>query len=228
MTLPCVVALVWAHSYRAPYWLSLGNSDWGTIGMVVTRGSALLCCNPGVHHGGRPVSTERFYQFRIGRRRVFLDPADLPDFWQEPIFQFGGAPGHYPTLRWQRTHWNVAGFAYQTAGFTSEDFRRTQGYWPPGLKWPSGPPAAADSRLLLVPCWVIFLATALAPTVMLHASLRRRHRLKAGLCLRCGYDLRASAGRCPECGALGRLCNDGRRIVAVPAGPAPKMNRETP
>lgn len=29
---------------------------------------------------------------------------------------------------------------------------------------------------------------------------RRLSRLRKGLCARCGYDLRESAGRCPECG----------------------------
>jgi len=40
----------------------------------------------------------------------------------------------------------------------------------------------------------------LATTLGAIAWHRRRERLRAGLCRNCGYDLRASSERCPECG----------------------------
>jgi len=44
--------------------------------------------------------------------------------------------------------------------------------------------------------------TAVLPLVWLRREIRRRRRIKAGHCLSCGYDLRASPERCPECGAI--------------------------
>lgn len=39
-------------------------------------------------------------------------------------------------------------------------------------------------------------------TARLKASYRDRRRRRLGLCVRCGYDLRGSSGRCSECGAV--------------------------
>jgi hypothetical protein len=60
------------------------------------------------------------------------------------------------------------------------------------------------SRLSVsVPYWFLCLLTALLPIsrfVIPRIGQTRRERKRLGLCLNCGYDLRASTDRCPECG----------------------------
>ena len=53
---------------------------------------------------------------------------------------------------------------------------------------------------LLVPHWFVATLTAVSPAAWLWAHVRRRRRIVRGLCPACGYDLRASPARCPECG----------------------------
>ena len=60
------------------------------------------------------------------------------------------------------------------------------------------------SVFLLVPHWSFLALGAILPviwTVRCHRRWRARRREDAGLCPGCGYDLRATPGRCPECGA---------------------------
>ncbi|HEY2588143.1 MAG TPA: hypothetical protein VGI81_20535 [Tepidisphaeraceae bacterium] len=53
------------------------------------------------------------------------------------------------------------------------------------------------------PHWIAFAATCCLPAMAvlgsLHRTFRRRRRRRQ-FCLSCGYDLRASTARCPECG----------------------------
>ena len=56
--------------------------------------------------------------------------------------------------------------------------------------------------LLSVPYWMLAAAAAVLPLFRLPAAIRRRTRRKAGLCQKCGYDLRESPDRCPECGTV--------------------------
>jgi hypothetical protein len=52
-----------------------------------------------------------------------------------------------------------------------------------------------------IPYWILCLATLPVPLVWLIRRLRVR-RYAAGHCQVCGYDLRASNERCPECGTV--------------------------
>ena len=79
--------------------------------------------------------------------------------------------------------------------------------WGPMAVASSGPPAAGTPtpvltvRTVQVPFWPACAATALLPAVWLTRAARRRRRRRAGRCEACGYNLRGSPGRCPECGA---------------------------
>jgi hypothetical protein len=60
------------------------------------------------------------------------------------------------------------------------------------------------NRAWWTPHWLLAAATAILPVVVGYLRLRtirRDRRVRAGMCVTCGYDLRASLHRCPECGA---------------------------
>lgn len=81
--------------------------------------------------------------------------------------------------------WNTLGFDYYDSG--------------------SMVPRAQNlfDRRLSIPHWFFVLVLCVVPGLRWGCGLRarrRNRRLAAGLCPACGYDLRASPERCPECG----------------------------
>jgi hypothetical protein len=67
---------------------------------------------------------------------------------------------------------------------------------------------------VVFPCWLVVLLTCLLPGCWLLERTREATRRQSGLCTACGYDLRASPGRCPECGAVSRIKSDTRAGAA--------------
>jgi hypothetical protein len=64
-------------------------------------------------------------------------------------------------------------------------------------------PTGGFGFIVACPHWFLMLVLA-APVglgQLAIPALRRRHRRRRGLCAKCGYDLRASPERCPECGS---------------------------
>jgi hypothetical protein len=52
-----------------------------------------------------------------------------------------------------------------------------------------------------MPYWLVMAPFLLPFAAWWLRHLRHGHRLRHGLCLSCGYDLRESPEKCPECGA---------------------------
>jgi hypothetical protein len=60
----------------------------------------------------------------------------------------------------------------------------------------------AEFQAWTIPHWLLLIAATPIPLFrLLHSRASRRRKL-AGLCSTCGYDLRATPGRCPECGGV--------------------------
>lgn len=66
---------------------------------------------------------------------------------------------------------------------------------------PSRPSRRAHTLIARVPYWLIVTMAAVLPLWIALKFLLRRQRYGAGQCPNCGYDLRATPTRCPECGA---------------------------
>jgi hypothetical protein len=60
---------------------------------------------------------------------------------------------------------------------------------------------ATSEAHVVFPHWLASLLSAILPTVWLLNRVRRR-RVEGQDCPRCGYDLRATPARCPECGGV--------------------------
>ena len=85
------------------------------------------------------------------------------------------------------------------AGFRTTDWRpypqRGIGFGRPG----------SNGVTVRLPPWAVVVATGTLPAVRYARHRRRRaarFRKARGLCPACGYDLRASPDRCPECGEV--------------------------
>jgi hypothetical protein len=106
--------------------------------------------------------------------------AGLPLTWRtDPSVAYPAGGPLLPTLSW----WTRSGFGL------SIERAKSSGYF------------SESGFALVVPDWSLLIATALLPFAWLtRLGMVARRKAMEGRCRRCGYDLRATPDRCPECG----------------------------
>ncbi|HMB96678.1 MAG TPA: hypothetical protein VKK61_11610, partial [Tepidisphaeraceae bacterium] len=81
-----------------------------------------------------------------------------------------------------------------------------------GVQWLPGDKTAIEMHLYAVileaPLWFIISFLAIWPLIYIVQWCARRKSVQPGHCAQCGYDLRASKGRCPECGSTQSFSGD--------------------
>jgi hypothetical protein len=178
--LACVVVALWVRSRYVLDELSFADADGRTFAAVSFQGGV---------HVARSGD-------QAARRALEWDASSIPDDcdWSA-VYRRG------------QVDWQWMGFArlsgttfivpttLTAAAAPGRTFGGTATV--PLVPWLMAPPYVS----YVVPYWSMILL--LAPPLALApvGQMKRRWRRRRGRCERCGYDLRASAGRCPECGA---------------------------
>jgi hypothetical protein len=123
-------------------------------------------------HAGRLIVVHSDLRFDGDRAvRSAVDSVPAEEFQVTELLLFEGAD----------RKWSLAGFM------------AAQGQLPFG--------GSAHYTAVAVPHWAAFGLTLVPSGLWLRNAVRRRRRVRHGQCGACGYDLRSTPDRCPECGA---------------------------
>ena len=81
---------------------------------------------------------------------------------------------------------------------------RSEGFDVAGLQYNRFRLGMLTVHFVAIPLWQLslVLGAVVLQLARVHPLRLRRRRRRLGLCLACGYDLRGSEGRCPECGTI--------------------------
>jgi hypothetical protein len=127
----------------------------------------------------------------VSLRHVHLETGDAHVGFSDPGFQHRSATAQPTQLGMYASDcsifWVMGPFSFIVGQQQGGDWQT-----PGSARWTD------HLQELVVPYWFVLVLT-LAPTPLM--IYRHVKRPRTGHCVKCGYDLRASPDRCPECGA---------------------------
>ncbi len=160
---------------------ALALACWALIGLLTALAVLSFVAAPGIVW--KPSDEPPVYTFFCGNGHVRLTNSPTALAFK-PYANFSWERPHRPTTFGFRL-----GPFLRAAGFDYHSYDARSGRRYTSLVFPLWAPIA----LLLLP--------ALVWTRQMMRRRRQRRRLRSGLCVQCGYDVRSSIERCPECGA---------------------------
>ena len=213
VNLATVASLVTLVAVAALWRRSVSVRDDYAVGLTGDR-----CVSVGVHPHGLHVTLCRIPDpppsVTTPFRRALPPPGQTQ--WARRTVEYG-----WYTTRWlelcSEPRVRVAGFGYETSEWDGNDYALGGGFNPLGGGWHRVSHVA-------VPFWALILTIIAMPAGRVARRLRRR---PAGRCRGCGYDLRATPDRCPECGAAPPAVRpispavNTRRVDVVDRGASP-------
>jgi hypothetical protein len=208
------LCLLFTVGWVASYW-DWGGLEWERhVWMVGVREEAVGDWPPGIR-ARRPVSVDGLVDVE-DKDGVHLGTVDGAFYltrhqWRtidshgEDFYRIGDLSLQYHWPRRVGAYWSASGsYDLPTVG---------ERWFGCAVRFDAGRDGQYITHLVL-PCWALFVLTAALPSIAVTFALRRRRRRSSNLCSTCGYDLRASPGRCPECGMVPATATPASKATA--------------
>jgi hypothetical protein len=173
----CVASgVAWVRSYSA--------GDLFCVARVETSGNWTFRLNDQIHVAcGAAAYAHTFSSGSGPAYRAYAEKQVLPKDKGGPLRFYESVGVHRPMYLGPATGKSFAGFRFARSYYPRRDGS-----------------ICLAAHYVTLPLWSPVALTAPLPALRLLGVFRLRRRVRSGHCAACGYDLRASPARCPECG----------------------------
>ena len=178
------------HPIRILFTLAAAVSAVLCVALCVLWARSYRASDRVIWRGPRGWRAASSAQGRLEVSLLVADWSDHPELFHGPKYQSDAARPPFDYLRLLGGSAGDRDSSREYGGFAWHEKRNT--------------PRGTLHAMGTAPFWGLALVTALLPlgraVIWRRSVVRRRRGRRLGLCPACGYDLRATPGRCPECG----------------------------